>query len=91
MSKVAEAYLNKDYEVEEPKRVSKRKPPINMSEKNKCLYYGISCSYGICDECEIHNERSRIQKCIQEIGIGISIISVDKLAGPAELIAKRGQ
>ena len=60
MSKVAEAYLNKDYEAKEPKRVSKRKPPINMSEKNKCLYYGISCSYGICDECEVHNERSRI-------------------------------
>ena len=58
--KMDEAYLNKDYEVEEPKRVSKRKPPINMSEKNKCLYYGISCSYGICDECEIHNKRSGI-------------------------------
>ena len=58
MSKVAEAYLNKDYEAEEPKRVSKRKPPINMSEKDKCLYYGISCSYGICDECEMHNKRS---------------------------------
>lgn len=30
----------------------------SMSEKEKCLYYGISCSYGICDECDIHNERS---------------------------------
>ena len=60
MSKVAEAYLNNDYEVEKPKRVSKRKPPINMSDKNKCLYYGISCSYGICDECEIYNERGGI-------------------------------
>ena len=24
-----------------------------LSEKEKCLYYGISCSYGICDECDI--------------------------------------
>lgn len=59
MGKVAEAYMSEDYEVEKPKRVSNRKPPIGMSEKDKCKYYGISCSYGICDECNVHNERSR--------------------------------
>ena len=30
-----------------------REEGANMSEKEKCLYYGIACSYGICDECDI--------------------------------------
>lgn len=25
----------------------------NMTEKEKCLNYGIACSFGICDECEV--------------------------------------
>lgn len=24
-----------------------------MTEKEKCLNYGISCSFGICDECDV--------------------------------------
>lgn len=89
MSKVAEAYLDKDYEAEEPKRVSKRKPPINMSEKINAyiMVYHVRMVFVMNVKYTMKGVK---YKCIQEIGIGISVISIDELAGPAELIAKRG-
>lgn len=52
MSKVAEYYydlLSKSNYSEEVKN----QDVSELSEKEKCLYYGISCSYGICSECDL--------------------------------------
>lgn len=58
MSKVAEAYLEKSrcltLTPEGEKLLDNmREEYQNMSEKEKCMYYGIACSFGICDECEV--------------------------------------
>ena len=54
MSKVAEAYLEELY----PDNMSdgtthydKYTRMSELTEKEKCLYYGIPCTFGICDEC----------------------------------------
>lgn len=57
MSKVAEAYCENMYPDKDSKGVSLYdnyyKKMTELSEKEKCLYYGIACSYGICSECDI--------------------------------------
>lgn len=55
MSKVAEAY--EMYFREEILPPIELLDESELSEKEKCLYYGISCSYGICSECDF-TERS---------------------------------
>ena len=54
MSKVAEAYLEELY----PDKMSDGTTLYDnytrmseLTEKEKCLYYGIPCTFGICDEC----------------------------------------
>lgn len=55
MSKVAEAYLDELY----PDKMSDGTTLYDdyyarmseLTEKEKCLYYGIPCAFGICDEC----------------------------------------
>ena len=54
MSKVAEAYLDELY----PDKMSGGTTLYDdytrmseLTEKEKCLYYGIPCTFGICDEC----------------------------------------
>ena len=54
MSKVAEAYLDELY----PDKMSDGTTLYDdytrmseLTEKEKCLYYGIPCTFGICDEC----------------------------------------
>lgn len=56
MSKVAEYYSDRCATMTpEGERLldEMREEYQNMTEKEKCLYYGIACSYGICDECDI--------------------------------------
>ena len=54
MSKVTEAYLDELY----PDKMSDGTTLYDdytrmseLTEKEKCLYYGIPCTFGICDEC----------------------------------------
>ena len=54
MSKVAEACLDELY----PDKMSDETTLYDdytrmseLTEKEKCLYYGIPCTFGICDEC----------------------------------------
>lgn len=55
---VAEAYLENERRLTLTPKGEKlldnmREEYLNMSEKERCLYYGIACSFGICDECDI--------------------------------------
>lgn len=56
MSRVAEAYLENKL-ILTPEGENSLNEMIEeiseLSEKEKCLYYGIACSFGICDECEL--------------------------------------
>ena len=54
MSKVREAYLEELYADKMSDGTTLYDDYTRMSElteKEKCLYYGIPCTFGICDEC----------------------------------------
>lgn len=57
MSKVAEAYEESLYPDKDKEGVSLYdrfyEKMSELTEKDKCRFYGIACSYGICDECDI--------------------------------------
>ena len=57
MSKMAEAYYDnfeKDKDSEGVSLYNKYYEEMSrLTEKEKCLYYGKACSFGICSECDI--------------------------------------
>lgn len=62
MSKVYEKYLeSKNREsplTNDVIRLAELEEELSeSSEKESCLFYGIPCSFGICDECDIAERR----------------------------------